>query len=90
MNGTYKVYFNVKNLGLYADIPGLQDAMKSELIRVYNMYADETNAGVTDLLNKEFDVESSKSSAICVLSLPLLSIYCLRFLDRTSLFPTDI
>lgn len=56
MNGTYKVYFNVKNLGLYADIPGLQDAMKSELIRVYNMYADETNAGVTDLLNKEFDV----------------------------------
>lgn len=56
MSGTYKVYFNVKNLGLYGEIPGLQEAMQSELIRVYNMYADETNAGVTDLLNAEFDV----------------------------------
>lgn len=55
MNGSYKVYFNVKNLGLYGNIPGLQEAIQSELIRVYNMYADEANAGVTDMLNKEFD-----------------------------------
>lgn len=55
MSGTYKVYFNVKNLGLYEMIPGLQEVMQSELIRVYNMYADETNAGITDMLNEEFD-----------------------------------
>lgn len=55
MNGSYKVYFNVKNLGLYGNIPGIQEAMQSELIRVYNMYADITNSGVTDKLNKEFD-----------------------------------
>lgn len=29
--------------------------MQNELIRVYNMYADLTNAGITDSLNKEFD-----------------------------------
>lgn len=55
MSGTYKVYFNVKNLGLYENIPGLQEVMQSELIRVYNMYADETNNGITDMLNSEFD-----------------------------------
>lgn len=55
MSDTYKVYFNVKNLGLYGNIPGLQEVMQSELIRVYNMYADITNAGITDMLNKEFD-----------------------------------
>ena len=57
MNTTFKVYFNVKGLdeSLYGLIPGLKEAMQNELIRVYNMYADLTNAGVTDLLNKEFD-----------------------------------
>lgn len=55
MNNTYKVYFNVKNLGLYGSIPGIEEAMKSELIRVYNLYADKTNAGVTDKLNEEFE-----------------------------------
>ena len=55
MNTTYKVYFNVKNLGLYGAIPGLKEAMQSELVRVYNLYADKTNSGVTDELNKEFD-----------------------------------
>ena len=40
---------------LYGLIPGLKEAMQNELIRVYNMYADLTNAGVTDSLNKEFD-----------------------------------
>ena len=58
MNTTFKVYFNVKGLdeSLYGLIPGLKEAMQNELIRVYNMYADLTNAGVTDSLNKEFDI----------------------------------
>ena len=57
MNTTFKVYFNVKGLdeSLYGLILGLKEAMQNELIRVYNMYADLTNAGVTDSLNKEFD-----------------------------------
>lgn len=55
MNNTYKIYFNVKNLGLYGAIPGLKEAMQSELVRVYNIYADKTNSGITDKLNKEFD-----------------------------------
>lgn len=55
MEETYKVYFNVKNLGLYGSIPGLVEAMQSELIRVYNIYADRTNAGITDKLNEEFN-----------------------------------
>lgn len=54
MNKTYKVVFNVQNLGLYKTIPGLQEAMQSELIRVYNMYADKTNSGITEKLNEEF------------------------------------
>ena len=55
MNTTFKVYFNIENLGLYGLIPGLEEAMQSELIRVYNLYADKTNSGITDKLNKEFD-----------------------------------
>lgn len=57
MNTTFKIYFNVKGLdeSLYRLIPGLKEAMQNELIRVYNMYANLTNAGVTDSLNKEFD-----------------------------------
>ena len=55
MSKTYKVCFNVKNLGLYRLIPNLQEVMQEELIRVYNMYVEQTNGGVTELLNKEFD-----------------------------------
>ena len=55
MDTNYKVIFHVKNLGLYGGIPGLQAAMESELIRVYNIYADKTNAGITNRLNNEFD-----------------------------------
>ena len=55
MNKTYKVYFNTNNLGLYGAIPGLQEAMQSELVRVYNLYADKTNSGITEILNEEFD-----------------------------------
>ena len=52
----FKVYFNVKGLkeSLYGFIPGLEEAMKSELIRCHNIYAYKTNGGVTDLLNDEF------------------------------------
>lgn len=52
---TFKVYFNVTDLGAYGAIPGLKDAMQSELIRVYNIYADKTNSGITEQLNGEFD-----------------------------------
>ena len=55
MKNTYKVIFNVNNLGLYGSIPGIQEAMQSELIRVYNIYADRCNSGITDELNREFE-----------------------------------
>jgi hypothetical protein len=29
--------------------------MENEFARVYNMYADKTNGGITDKLNKEFE-----------------------------------
>lgn len=54
INDTYKVIFETSDLGLYGMIPGLEAAMQSELIRVYNIYADISNSGVTDLLNEEF------------------------------------
>lgn len=52
---TVKVYFNVTDLGAYGAIPGLKEAMQSELIRVYNIYADKTNSGITEQLNREFN-----------------------------------
>lgn len=54
---TFYVCFTTKNLegSLYGLIPGLKEAMQNELIRVYNIYADKTNAGITERLNKEFD-----------------------------------
>ena len=55
MNTAFKVYFNIENLGLYGLIPGLEEAMQNELIRVYNIYADKTNSGITDKLNEEFN-----------------------------------
>ena len=55
MNNTYKIYFNIKNLGLYGSIPGIKEVMQSELIRVYNLYAEKTNSGVTDELNDKFN-----------------------------------
>ena len=57
MEKTYKVYFNVKGLNesMYRFVEGLKEAMQQELIRVYNIYADRTNSGITDMLNKEFD-----------------------------------
>ena len=55
MNNTYNVLFNVENLGLYGTIPGMKEAMQSELIRVYNLYAEKTNDDITDKLNEEFN-----------------------------------
>ena len=55
MNNTYKIYFNIKNLGLYGSIPGIKEVMQSELIRVYNLYTEKTNSGITDELNDEFN-----------------------------------
>lgn len=51
---TYKAVFNVKNLGEYKRIPGLENAIVREYTRVYNIYADKTNAGITEKLNEEF------------------------------------
>lgn len=57
MEKTYYACFNVKGLetSIFRDIEGLEEGMKHELIRVYNIYADKTNGGVTDLLNNRFD-----------------------------------
>ena len=55
MDKTYKIYFNIENLGLYGSIPGIKEVMQSELIRVYNLYAEKTNSGITDELNDEFN-----------------------------------
>ena len=52
----YQVIFDVKGLenSIFVGIQGLKEAMESELIRVYNIYAKKTNGGVTEKLNKEF------------------------------------
>lgn len=55
MKNTYKVLFNIENLGLYGTIPGIKEAMQSELVRVYNLYAEKTNDDITDKLNEEFN-----------------------------------
>lgn len=51
----YKVFYEFHNLGLYGIIPGIKEAMQSELMRVYHIYAEKCNSGVTDELNEEFD-----------------------------------
>lgn len=54
---TYTAEFHVKGLDgtLYGMIPGLKDAMIQEYVKVYNMYCDRVNSGVTELLNQEFN-----------------------------------
>ena len=49
-NQTYKVMFHIKGV----DNELVAEAMKSELMRVYSIYANETNSGVTEALNNEF------------------------------------
>ena len=57
MEKRYRVYFNVEGLekSIFKGIDGLETVMGHELIRVYNMYADKTNSGITEQLNSEFD-----------------------------------
>lgn len=57
MSKMYKIFFNLNGLNesIFGGIPGLEEAMQHELIRVYNIYADKTNSGITDELNKEFE-----------------------------------
>lgn len=52
----YHVIFNVKGLenSTFNKIEELKDFMGDELLRVYNMYANKTNGGVTKMLNEEF------------------------------------
>ena len=53
----YQVIFYVKGLenSTFVGIEELKDVMGSELIRVYNIYADRTNEGITEKLNNEFE-----------------------------------
>ena len=57
MEKRYRVYFNVEGLekSIFKGIDGLETVMGHELIRVYNMYADKTNSGITEQLNSKFD-----------------------------------
>ena len=52
----YQVIFYVKGLenSTFVGVEELKDVMGSELIRVYNIYADRTNEGITEKLNDEF------------------------------------
>lgn len=53
---TYKVVFKYENLGLYEMIPGIKGAMEHEFMKVYNIYAKMANSGITDELNRQFDI----------------------------------
>ena len=57
MSTTFKVYFNVKNLekSIYGSIKELKECMKNELVRVWNIYCDKSNSGITKYLNKKWD-----------------------------------
>ena len=52
----YQVIFEVKGLenSTFNKIEGLKDFMGDELLRVYNIYANKTNGGITKMLNEEF------------------------------------
>ena len=53
----YQVIFDVKGLenSIFVGIKDLKDVMESEFIRVYNIYADRSNEGITEKLNNEFE-----------------------------------
>lgn len=53
----YKVIFEVRGLenSTFNKIEGLEGFMGDELLRVYNIYANKTNGGVTKMLNEEFE-----------------------------------
>ena len=54
MNETYNLVFKFGELGMYGLIPGIKEAMQHELVRVYNIYANKCNSGITEKLNDEF------------------------------------
>lgn len=54
MNETYNLVFKFGELGMYGLIPGIKEAMQHELMRVYHIYADKCNSGITEKLNAEF------------------------------------
>lgn len=51
-----KVVFCIKGLdeSPYRSIEGLKQAMIDELVRVYHIYCEKANGGITDRLNEEF------------------------------------
>ena len=53
----YQVIFDVKGLenSTFVWIKELKDIMKSELVRVYNIYVGRSNEGITEKLNDEFE-----------------------------------
>lgn len=53
----YQVIFDVKGLenSTFNKIEELKDVMGDELLRVYNIYANKTNGGITKMLNEEFE-----------------------------------
>lgn len=53
----YKVIFEVRGLenSTFNKIEELEGFMGDELLRVYNIYANKTNGGVTKILNEEFE-----------------------------------
>lgn len=54
---TFNVVFDVKGLdkSLFRFVPGLEEAMKSELVSAYNMYVERANNGVMEALNNGFE-----------------------------------
>ena len=54
MNMTFKVFYEISPLGIYGLIPGIENAMKEELMRCYNLFADKANSGITDMLDEDF------------------------------------
>lgn len=56
MSTTFNVYFNVQNLekSIFGGIKGLKEAMQDEYVRVWNMFCEKSNSGVTEKLNKEW------------------------------------
>ncbi len=55
MDDLYRLHFRITNLEKYEAIPGFVECMESELMRVYDIYADKVNNGITDELNAMFD-----------------------------------
>lgn len=57
MEQLYHVVYGIEGLekSVLRYIPGLEEAMQQELMRVYHTYADRCNSGITDELNEEWN-----------------------------------